>query len=287
MSQVLLFGGTGQIGRPLLRRLQQEGRDIIAVSRTAQVDEPRVRWLRGDLGTPPALPGRVDAVVSCGPLDAFARWYASGGIESPRVVAFGSTSVATKHASLDPAERDLAERLRVGEDTLLSTALARGTAATVLRPTLVYGAGRDVTLTRIALLAQRFGFFPLPGDACGLRQPVHVDDLAGAAQQVLGAPVSFGRAYDVPGGETVAYDQMVARVLAALQPAPRLIRVPAPLFRWAAGLSRIGGGGIAASVVERMRADLVFDPGPAQRDFSYRPRGFRPTSEMFVLDPEG
>ncbi|PPT43957.1 nucleoside-diphosphate sugar epimerase, partial [Xanthomonas arboricola] len=44
-------------------------------------------------------------------------------------------------------------------------------AATVLRPTLVYGAGRDRTLTQIAGLAQRTGAFVLPANATGLRQP--------------------------------------------------------------------------------------------------------------------
>ncbi|UXA51711.1 hypothetical protein M0D45_13320 [Xanthomonas prunicola] len=54
---------------------------------------------------------------------------------------------------------------------MFSAALARGASATVLLPTMVYGAGRDKTLTQIAGLAQRTGAFVLPANATGLRQP--------------------------------------------------------------------------------------------------------------------
>ena len=31
----------------------------------------------------------------------------------------------------------------------------------------------------------------------------------------------------------------------------------------------------------RMREDMVFAPGPAQRDFGYAPRAFKPEARMF------
>jgi uncharacterized protein YbjT (DUF2867 family) len=120
--------------------------------------------------------------------------------------------------------------LREGERAVFDAAAARAAAATVLRPTLVYGAGRDRTLTRIAQLARRWGRFALPRDACGLRQPVHVDDLAAAADACIDSVASHGRAYALPGAETLAYREMVARVLAALQPPVPLALLPASMF---------------------------------------------------------
>src|SRR3546814_3036421 len=129
-----------------------------------------VRWLRGDLQAVDGLQPRVDAIFSCGPLDHFARWYAQSLVECPRVVAFGSTSVEVKQDSADAAERDLAMRLREGEAGVLAAASARNAAATLLRPTLVYGAAGDRTLTRIATMAARWHRFALPRNANGLRQ---------------------------------------------------------------------------------------------------------------------
>ncbi|MDQ3617925.1 MAG: nucleoside-diphosphate sugar epimerase [Pseudomonadota bacterium] len=284
MREALIFGGSGQIGRPLLQRLQRQDWRITALSRQPQRDGDGVQWLRGDLAALPPLPARVDAVISCGPLDAFAQWYGSAAaIETARVIAFGSTSVEVKRDSADASERDLARRLREGEAGVFATAQARGAAATLLRPTLVYGAGRDATLTRIASIARRFGWFPLPRDAGGLRQPVHVEDLADAAMQAIDVVASHGHAYALPGGETLPYREMVARVLATLQPPARLVELPAPLFRLAVQAARISGRApdLGNAALQRMRDDLVFDATPATHDFAYAPRRFIPEAPMF------
>lgn len=283
MRCALVFGGSGQIGRPLLDRLVAAGWRVDAVSRDPPRDVAGVQWLRGDLTRVERVPDAVDAIVSCGPLDHFARWYAASSVECARVVAFGSTSVAVKHDSGDAQERDLAMRLRAAEDSLFANARARGAAVTVLRPTLVYGSGRDRTLSRIAALARCFGAFVLPRGACGLRQPVHVDDLADAAFSALDAEAAHGNAYDLPGGETLPYREMVGRVVSALQPPARLVEVPAPLFAMLLSVARASGRlhGFGDAALERMREDLVFDAAPAWRDFGYAPREFAPAAGMF------
>lgn len=283
MRQVLVFGGSGQIGRPLVERLRAGGWQVVALSRHVQTDDDRLQWLRGDFEHLPALPARFEAIVSCGPLDRFGRWYAQSSVAAARVVAFGSTSLATKQVSTDPHERDLVRRLQEGEQAVFAAASASGAAATVLRPTLVYGAGRDASLSRIAALARRWRRFPLPRGATGLRQPVHVDDLAGAAVACLDRPVRHGVAYALPGGETLAYREMVARVVACVQPPARLVELPAPLFALMLRIAQLAGGarGLGAAALGRMHEDMVFDAGPAARDFGYAPRAFRPDASMF------
>lgn len=288
MRTALVFGGSGQVGRPLLRLLGDAGWQVLAVSREARPGLPGVRWLRGDLVHAEGLPAQVDAIFSCGPLDHFARWHAESSVACPRVVAFGSTSIEVKRDSADAGERDIAARLREGERSVLETAAARGVAATLLRPTLIYGAAGDRSLTRIAAIARRWHRFALPRDAIGLRQPVHADDLAQAAFEALDAVATHGRTYVLPGGETLPYREMVARVLATLQPPARLHLLPPGAF--AALLSLVHAAGIArdfgAAALARMREDLVFDAGPARRDFGYAPRGFAPVAGMFGVDRE-
>lgn len=286
MREALIFGATGQIGQALLQHLLPEGWRVHAVSRQLpqQSDVHHgVHWLRGELGAPPALPARVDAIFSCGPLDLFSHWYAAAAIDAGCVVAFGSTSASTKQASLDPRERDLARRLLEAEQRVLDRAAQIGASAVILRPTLVYGAGRDASLTKIAAMGSRFGFFPLPRGATGLRQPVHVGDLAAAAWACVDRPGIAGKVYALPGGETLAYREMVKRVLGCLRPPVRLVELPSPLFKLALSLLRASGraGGFGAAGVARMGEDLVFDAGPAQADLEYRPRMFDPVPGMF------
>ncbi|MDR7194192.1 SDR family oxidoreductase [Luteimonas terrae] len=283
--RALVFGASGAIGASLLTRLLEAGWSVDALSRAPQAAGPALRWHAGAFAAmPDTLPARVDAIFSCGPLDLFSLWYADVAIDCPRVVAFGSTSDATKQAASDPGERELAMRLRTSGERVFAAAAARGAAATLLRPTLVYGSGRDRNLSRIVELARRSGVFVLPADARGRRQPVHVDDLATAAQAAVDAPAAHGQAFALPGGETLDYRTMVARTLACLQPAPRLLVVPGPLFDAALWAAHRAGRlhGLPPGAVARMREDLVFDPTPAHEAFGYAPRTFDPDATMFA-----
>jgi nucleoside-diphosphate-sugar epimerase len=283
MKTALVFGASGQIGAPLVDVLNDAGWRVFAVSRQARSDAPGRHWLQGDLTHVRDLPEGVDAIYSCGPLDLFARWHARAQVRAPRVVAFGSTSATTKHGSVDDDERDLARRLLGAEAALFAQSEAQGAAATMLRPTLVYGAGRDASLTRIARLARRWGRFVLPRRCDGLRQPVHVQDLANAAFAAAAAPATHGRSYDLPGGETLAYREMVRRVLACLQPPLSLHELPMPMFQLALKAAQARGiaSDLTLAAVERMRQDLVFDDAPARRDFGYVARAFKPEARMF------
>ena len=90
----------------------------------------------------------------------------------------------------------------------------------------------------------------------------------------------------MPGGETLTYREMVARVLATMQPPPTLVELPSPLFNLALLAAQASGRatGLGEAAVRRMRSDLVFDAGPAQRDLGYAPRQFRPSADMFESD---
>lgn len=276
MRTALVFGASGQIGEALLARLATADWQVFAVSRTPRPSSAQVRWLRGEFAGIEGLPAAVDVIFSTGPLDGFAQWHARGTVAAPRVIAFGSTSLETKRASGDAYERAIVARLQAAERIVFEAASAQGAAATLLRPTLVYGAGRDQTLARIAAMARRLGCFVLPRGATGLRQPVHVDDLAAAALAAVNAPATHGQAYALPGGETLPYREMVARTLAVLQPPARLWQVPMPVFKAALRTARLAGAmrGLSDDAVARMREDLVFDAGPAACDFGYAPRAF-------------
>ncbi len=283
MRRALVFGASGQIGVPLLDHLDDAGWHVYAVSRGDYDDKPGLHWLRGDFAQLEGVPREVDSIFSLGPLDQFARWYGASNIQARRVIAFGSTSIEVKRGSSDAQERDVAARLRQGEETVLETASARNAGATILRPTLIYGFARDRTLTRIVDLAKRWNTFVLPRGATGLRQPVHAHDLAAAAFAANATAATHGKVYALPGGETLPYREMVARTLATLTPSPQLIELPSPLFNLALFAAQATGHatGFGEAAVKRMRSDLVFDAQPAARDFGYAPRSFRPTAGMF------
>ena len=193
-----------------------------------------------------------------------------------RVVVLSSTSVFTKADSPDAGEQAVAARLREGEQQLQSWAEAHGLTWVILRPTLIYGLGRDKNVSEVARLIRRWGFFPLLGTAAGLRQPVHAEDVAQACVAALSAGAAEGRAYALSGGETLTYREMVTRIFSALGKPPRLVTVPLCLFRFAlTALRRLPRyRHWSAAMAQRMSEDLVFDHAPARRDLGFTPRVF-------------
>jgi nucleoside-diphosphate-sugar epimerase len=56
---------------------------------------------------------------------------------------------------------------------------------TLLRPTLIYGCGLDQNISRLARIIRLCRCMLVAGQARGLRQPVHADDLAALAVAAL------------------------------------------------------------------------------------------------------
>jgi nucleoside-diphosphate-sugar epimerase len=289
-ERVLVLGATSLIGRFALPRLAAAGVEALAISRRGPStstppalqaghppDSGGGRWVRADLQAPDLLLPQAPAALSLSPI-----WLLPGALpaleraEVRRVVAFSSTSVFTKADSPEPEERAVAARLAAGEAELERFCAARGIGWTVLRPTMIYAEGLDQNVSRLARLIARFGVFPLAGEGGGRRQPVHADDLAGAALEALRRPATAGRSYDLPGGETLTYREMVGRIFEGLGRRPRVVTVPPGL--WRLGLRMAGARlpGVNVAMGARMGADLVFDDGAARAELGWAPRPVRP-----------
>jgi len=193
-----------------------------------------------------------------------------------RVVVLSSTSRFTKNDSSDPDEQAIALLLADAEARVQTWAERHGIEWVILRPTLIYGLGRDKNITEIARFIRRFGFFPLFGMAKGLRQPIHAADVAAACITALQAPHAANRAYNLSGGETLTYRDMVARVFSALGRQLRLLSVPLWAFRLAVAMLRSlpRYRHWSAAMAERMNRDLVFDHSEAAQDLGFAPDKF-------------
>ncbi|MCG6207738.1 NAD(P)H-binding protein [Rhodopseudomonas sp. HC1] len=274
----LVIGATGMVGGAILRRLVAEGARPIGLSRKARDGGEGADWLAGDLADlgRAALPplGVVYATAPVGRVaDAVPQLAAAG---MTRLVVFTSTSIATKWESPDPDERAAIRLWGADEARLTAACEAHGVAWTVLRPTLIYLEGRDGNVSRIAGLVRRFRFFPLMAGGEGLRQPVHADDLAAAAIAAAARPACAGKTYNLPGGETLSYREMVGRIFDGLG-LPRII-VPVPDWAWRLVLPlavRVLPG-LSATMATRMAKDMTFDVAPAASEIGWQPRSFHP-----------
>ncbi len=274
-----VIGAGSLVGDGLLPLLVMRGYRVAAFSRrpAEKPEESGIVWqmpgepLLGDvkirdwvcLAPISVLPGYLDWLLECG---------------AERVVALSSTSLFTKADSSDPGERAFAENLACSERCLAEWSQAHGGSWTVLRPTLIYGFGRDKNISQIAHLIRRFRFFPLLGEARGLRQPIHLQDIAAACLASLERPAARNRAFNLSGAEILSYRDMVNRIFITLDKRPRFVRASLQLFRLAIILMRIlpPFREWTPAMAERMNTDMVFDHTEAMQALDFHPRGFTP-----------
>lgn len=288
--QVGVLGATNLVGECLLSLLTRDGwrvavwsrREVLRRSDGVEWRQLPVPWLPSPPTTLSEGEENLPLWICVAPIWVLPEHLAlleAYGVR--RVVALSSTSRFTKDDSSDPEEQALARRLSEAEACVQAWAENRGVEWVILRPTLIYGLGRDKNITEIARFIRRFGFFPLFGKAGGLRQPIHAQDVAGACLAALRAPGVANRAYNLSGGETLTYRDMVVRVFATLNCRPRLLTVPLWAFRLAGAMLRRlpRYRQWSAAMAERMNRDLVFDHAEASRDLGFKPRAFALAAE--------
>ena len=276
----LIVGASGAVGRFLLSKLERTPASVFALSRRSVAsDGSNVAWLQGDLfGDMPELAdAHIETIYSVGPLDGLARWLSVAKLPGlRRIVALSSMSVVVKADSADPAERALASRLRRAENDVIASCQSKAVACVMLRPTLIYGAGVDQSVSALARFGQRWHVFPVIPGATGLRQPIHADDLAVACMAAASTAAITAKIFAVGGGEQLSFADMLGRIRASIP--TRTIPLPVPL-----GLSRIAlrwlrlhprWRHLQDGLIDRLQVDQIVDNGPVCRDLHWQPRGF-------------
>ena len=291
-GRVGVIGATSIVGEYLLSMLVEEGWDVVAFShRESQikaVEDNSVVWRlltsvkSTEVGCFDQRKEQINLWISLAPISVLSEYFSMLLTYGARhIVAISSTSRFTKSESSDQEEKILAQTLAENEERLKSWAKKEKLTFTILRPTLVYGLGRDKNVSAIASFIRRFSFYPVLGAAYGLRQPVHAKDVASCCVTALSSKAAINNIYNISGGETISYREMVCRIFAALKKKPRFVAFPLWLFRLAVLFLRMFPPfrHWSAAMAERMNQDLIFGHEEASRDLGFKPRPFHLTEE--------
>lgn len=283
---ILITGANGVVGQPLIQHLSVNAIKYLCVSRRVDQSEsdeklPYGSHVSWDLSSTPTTAvlsklNDCDKLIHCAPiwllppqLDCLSR----SGIK--HIVVFSSTSVISKVNSSDDSEQDLVSRLANAEAVVSSHCRANNIRFTILRPSMIYGYGRDQNVSHIAQFIRKRGFMVLIGKASGLRQPVHADDLVNAALAVMQEEKAANQTYNLAGEERLSYRVMVERIFSGLDRPQRIINLPLWIFRIALKVaSLMGNFNYTPEMADRMRQDLVYSNQAAINDFGYKPQAF-------------
>jgi nucleoside-diphosphate-sugar epimerase len=246
--QVLVIGGTEFISLHLVRALLRDGHQVAVLNRGRN---------------PARLPAGVRTLV-CDRTDhaALRKTLASERCDALVDITYAPTTGADVEALLDALDGrvghalfvstgrvhdhalpipyhedtprnlywgDYAKNKIAGEDALMRRWRERKLPVTIVRPTHVYGplnTRNNETFFFDRLVRNR----PIlvPGAGGWLRQFGHVEDLADAMAAMLGAPASFGQAYNVTGEEAVTQVGFVELISEVLKRPVTFVHVETP-----------------------------------------------------------
>ncbi len=286
-GQIGVLGASSFVGACLLQKLSAASISAVAYTRREiRSSTKNVAWRtleselppNQEINSAPAIPNWI-CLAPLAVLPGYFTLLEAHGVK--RVVALSSTSRFTKQTSSDPDEQALVRNLAEAEMRVQQWAESRGVEWIILRPTLIYGSGQDRNIVEITRFIRRFGFFPVFGKACGLRQPVHVQDVVLACMAALHSASAVNCACNISGSEVLTYRDLVSRVFKLLGKKPRLIPIPLWMFSAAVALLRCVPrySKWSSAMAERMNTDMIFDNSAAQRDFGFKPRPFILTAE--------
>jgi nucleoside-diphosphate-sugar epimerase len=306
--QILVTGGTGFVGRHLVRALLDRGHEVWMLGRhfggaQALIDAGAVA-VQADLRDRPAIVAAcagMQAVFHAGALSAAwgrsADFYAInvGGTEhviagcerhnvgrlvvvsSPSVLFNGRDQHLLTDAAPYPARfvSTYSATKKLAEDRV-NTAIRHGLPALILRPKAIFGPG-DTTLFPQLLRAARQGRLPQIGAGHNLVDLTYVGNVVQALLLALEAPSAVGNTYTITNDEHVALWEIIRTVLRRLSIPADLRRVPVGLALAIARLmetrARITGVEplLTRYSVAVLARTQTYDIAAARRDLGYAP----------------
>ena len=241
MSTVVVFGGTGFLGRRLVHRLAAEGITVrVAVrhpdgarSALPAADLAQVTIFRADVRDQASVTAAItgaDAVVN-----AVSAYVEKGGVTFEAVHVQGAEMVARSASRLGVARLVLISGL--GADPQSRSPYIRSPGrgelavqqafpdATIVRPSAMFGPG-DALFGTLANIARLFPVLPLIGGGRTRLQPVYVEDVAEAVARLIADPGIVGRTYELAGPEAYTLRDLVRFTLRVMGKRRLLSPVP-------------------------------------------------------------
>lgn len=243
---ILVTGASGYIGNNIVRRLVQLGKPVRAMVGDVQKAalrlkdvEPKIEIVKGDVTRPETLAEWMRGVDTVIHLVAIA--IEKGGKTYEEINTQGTINVvdAAKTAgvrrflnmSQNGASASSKSRFLRSKGVAQDYVARSGLDWTAFRPSVVWGPQDEFANVQARLIKMTPFFFPIVGDGKALFQPVYVGDVAEAFVRAIDDPTTYGQEYELGGPEILTYEEIVGRVLEALDTKRARLKMPVPLLR--------------------------------------------------------
>ena len=300
---VTVFGGTGFVGRQVVRSLAKQGWRVRVAARNVGRgyrlrmlgDVGQIEVVQANLRNAASVARALDGAKAC--VNLVGILYESGRQGFQGLHYMGARTVA--EAAVARGITRLVQMSAIGVDEASSSKYARTKAmgeaavraavptAVILRPSVMFGPEDDF-FNRFAAMANFSPALPLPGGGATRFQPVYVGDVAAAVARVLTDPDCAGRTYELGGPGVFTFRELMAFVLRETGKARLLLPLPWPIagiIGRVAALSAIVGipPVLTADQVEALRSDnVVADSAAGFAELGVTPRSIEAIAPSYL-----
>jgi uncharacterized protein YbjT (DUF2867 family) len=273
---VTVFGGTGFLGRRIVRHLRSRGFPVRIASRHPDrghrlfgPDDPQLKSVLANIHDERSV---ADAVAGVYGVVNAVSLYAEHGQET-----FHSVHVESAHRIAAQAHRAGVDRLihisGIGADAASQSRYIRKRGegelavraafadAFFVRPAVMFGPD-DAFLTTILKLLRRLPIYPMFGRGRTRLQPAYVEDVADAVARVMRRVETHSIIFEFGGPRVCSYEQFLRAVAHQAGLAPRLVPIPFAVWNAFARVSELFPSPLLTrNQVELMQIDTVSSPG--------------------------
>ncbi len=294
VQTVTVFGGTGFLGRRIVRHLHEKGYSVRIASRhpnSSSGDDPQLRSIAADIHDRQSIASAVAGAF--GMVNAVSL-YVERGIETFHAVHVAAAERLAKEARKAGVEC-LVQISGIGADAQSPSPYirARGqgeqavravfAGATVIRPAVMFGPD-DVFLNTLVKLLRRLPVYPMFGRGKTRLQPADVEDVAEAVARVMQRAETGPLTAECGGPRIYSYEELLRTIARTANVKP--ILVPVPFGAWH-GIARVAemlpDAPVTRNQVELMEIDTVVSPAlPGFADLGILPRPMEAVLESML-----
>jgi NADH dehydrogenase len=239
-GRVFITGGTGFVGRNILRALGDRPTRILAHTRdaAARLDGTDTEVVTGDVTDGASLRGAMDGCEAVIHLVAIIS--EEGSRTFDQVIRQGTVNVVAEAQRAGVRRFLHMSALGTRDDPRFGYFEAKWQAEqavqqsvipwTIFRPSVIFGPG-DEFINTLADLVRRAPVLPVVGSGQSKFQPIAVSEVAAAFVRALDDPSTAYQIYELGGGKTYTYEQMLDVIAARLGRSRRKVHIPVPLMK--------------------------------------------------------
>jgi uncharacterized protein YbjT (DUF2867 family) len=280
MSRVTVFGGTGFLGRRVVRHLRDAGDTVHIASRhPSPVEGDSVERTVADVHDGRSVEAAVagtDGVVNTVSLyvEHRSETFRSVHVDAAARVANAARRAGVKrlvHVSGIGADANSVSPYIRSRGEGEAAVQAAFPGAVIIRPAVMF-APDDSFLTTILGLLRRLPIYPMFGDGRTRLQPAYADDVAAAIVQVLRLSEAPHPIYELAGPRVYSYEELLQTIAREAGLRPVFMQVPFGAWYALASLAEIlPSPPLTRSQVELIQVDTTASDLPGFRELGISP----------------